>query len=139
MNPRPKYKTKQREVILDYLRTVPGVHLTASEVFEHFSGSATPIGQATVYRQLDSLVEEGMLNKYIIDEKSPACFEYVGSSVHEPGAFCFHCKCESCGKLIHLHCEELEGIKAHLASHHGFSLDPMRTVFYGLCENCRKA
>ena len=31
---------------------------------------------------------------------------------------------------------ELEGIDAHLADKHGFSLNPSRTVFYGLCADC---
>ena len=54
--------------------------------------------------------------------------------------FLFHkwngCKCEKCGKLTHMHCEELEGIGEHLYEHHGFVLNPLRTVFYGVCEDC---
>ena len=45
-------------------------------------------------------------------------------------------KCEKCGKLIHLHCDELEEIQTHILKEHRFKMDPMRTVFYGLCENC---
>ena len=44
--------------------------------------------------------------------------------------------CEKCGKLIHLHCEELEGIGEHLLKDHGFTLNSMRTVLYGICEDC---
>ena len=139
MNPRPKYKTRQREVILSYLETLPGEHFTAGDVYSHFNGCGSSKGQATIYRQLESLVDEGLLNKYIIDEKSPACFEYVGESSHVQESVCFHCKCTSCGRLIHLHCDELEGIKSHLLEHHGFALDPLRTVYYGLCEDCAKA
>ena len=36
MNSRSKYKTKQREILLDYLESVPGVHITASDVCEYF-------------------------------------------------------------------------------------------------------
>ena len=139
MNQRPKYKTKQRDQLLSYLETVPGRHITAGDVCEAFRQDGAPIGQSTVYRQLESLVGEGILNKYIIDEKSPACFEYVRSASHEGPGTCFHCKCEQCGKLIHLHCEELEEIRSHLQGEHGFRLDPRRTVFYGLCEACQRA
>ena len=34
MNSRSKYKTKQREILLSYFETVPGVHVTASDVCE---------------------------------------------------------------------------------------------------------
>ena len=137
MNTRPKYKTRQREKLISYLETVQGAHITAGDVCQAFSREGSAIGQATVYRQLESLVEEGILNKYIIDEKSPACFEFVQPKSHRGPGTCFHCKCEKCGKLIHLHCEELDEIQGHLLGEHGFQLDPRRTVLYGLCEGCR--
>ena len=137
MNSRSKYRTKQREILLGYLETVPGVHITAGDVYEYFKSQGAPIGQSTIYRQLESLVDEGIINKYIIDANTPACFEYVGADSHEDAEVCFHCKCEKCGKLIHLHCEELEEIQSHLSQEHGFRLDPIRTVFYGLCDGCR--
>lgn len=139
MNARPKYKTKQRDRLISYLETVPGQHITAGDVCEAFRQDGASIGQSTVYRQLESLVGEGVLNKYIIDEKSPACFEYVRSASHQGPGTCFHCKCEKCGRLIHLHCEELEEIRNHLLGEHGFRLDPRRTVFYGICEACQQA
>lgn len=133
-----KYKTKQREELIEYLETVPGEHITVTDVCDHFKGKGLPIGQTTVYRQLERMVDEGLVGKYIIDNGTSACFEYLGADAHEGAPVCFHCKCEQCGVLIHLHCEELSGIAGHLLEEHGFALNPMRTVFYGLCEDCRK-
>ncbi len=137
MNVKPKYRTKQREILMRYLETMPGVHITASDVCAHFKEQGSSIGQSTVYRQLENLVDEGVLNKYIIDANSPACFEYVEEKDHCDETSCFHCKCEVCGKLIHLHCDELVGIQKHIDATHGFAIDPMRTVFYGVCADCR--
>lgn len=134
-----QYKTKQREALLSYLMTVPGEHVTAADVCSHFRERGASIGTATVYRHLESLVDEGLVSKYIIDGASPACFEYLGAEhPHGRDEICFHCKCEKCGTLIHLHCDELAGIGAHLAAHHGFAINPMRTVFYGICDACRE-
>ena len=36
INSRSKYKTKQREILLDYFKSVPGVHITASDVCDYF-------------------------------------------------------------------------------------------------------
>ena len=138
MATRTKYKTKQRETLLAYLETVRGVHITANDVCSYLKTQGAPIAQSTVYRQLEGLVNDGLLNKYIIDANSPACFEYVGPEVHSGTEVCFHCKCEKCGVLIHLHCDEMKEIQQHLAAQHGFRMDPLRTVFYGLCENCAK-
>ncbi len=137
MNSRAKYHTKQRDLLLQYLSNEPGIHTTASDVCTYLRQQGMPIGQSTVYRQLESLVAEGVVRKYIIDASSPACFEYVGEAAREGADSCFHCKCERCGALIHLHCDELAAVRSHLFDAHGFRLDPLRTVFYGLCENCK--
>jgi len=134
-----QYKTRQRDEILSYLRSIPGEHVTAGDICAHFRERDRAIGTATVYRQLDKLVSEGLLNKYFIDESTGACFEYVDSRDHRQGGPCYHCKCEKCGRLIHLGCEELSHIQRHLEEEHGFTLDPLRTVFYGVCQDCRAA
>ncbi len=131
-----RYKTKQKDRLLAYLKETAGHHVTAADVCEHFKSEGGSIGQSTVYRQLESLVDQGLVNKYIFDAGTPACFEYVGSENHVSEETCFHCKCEKCGKLIHLNCEELMSIESHLASRHGFKIDPLRTVLYGLCDEC---
>ena len=136
MTSRSKYNTKQRSILLDYLKTIPGVHITAGDVCRYFRSNEIPIGQATVYRQLESLVDEGVIKKYNIDGSSAACFEYTGQDGHTDGESSYHCKCEKCGKLIHLHCGGLDEIQTHLSTEHRFKLDPVRTVFYGICEDC---
>lgn len=136
MNGRSKYRTKQREMLLGYIESRPGVHITAGDVCEYFRSQGAPIGQSTVYRQLESLVDEGVITKYVVDGTSSACYEYVGADSHADAEVCYHCKCEKCGRVIHLHCEEIEAITEHLLTDHSFKLDPLRTVFYGLCERC---
>ena len=132
-----RYKTKQREELLGYLKTLRGTHVTAGELSDHFRTCENPIGKATVYRTLEQFVEEGIVYKYIIDAGNSACYEYVPEEEHDHAGMCFHCKCEKCGKLIHMHCDELKEIQRHLMTDHQFRLDPLRTVFYGLCEECK--
>ena len=135
---RTVYKTRQRERLLAYLASLQGKHFTVSDVCEHFRSEGDAIGMTTVYRQVERMVDEGIVQKYNIDANTPACFEYIGESGDtEDASFCFHCKCENCGTLIHLRCEEIEAFLSHLSVHHRFTLDPVRTVLYGLCEKCR--
>ena len=42
------------------------------------------------------------------------------------------------GKLIHMHCDELPELQKHILQHHGFAIDPVRTIFYGVCSDCAK-
>lgn len=138
MGDKGQYKTRQREEVLAYLRSASGQHVTANELCSYFKLQGRPMGTATVYRQLERMVDEGLVSKYIIDANTPACFEYTGRDSHVHEGPCFHCKCESCGKLFHIHCDELECLAGHLSAEHGFTVDPMRTVFYGVCGECRR-
>ena len=130
-----QYKTKNKQLLLDYLRNTAGKHVTVQDICDHFKAQGASMGTTTVYRQLERLVEEGRVNKYIVDGSNAAYFEYVDHD-HCGEETCFHCKCEKCGQLIHLHCHELEAIQKHIFAHHGFQLDSLKTVFYGVCEAC---
>lgn len=151
MNKKSQYNTRQHNEVLEYLKSVKGQHVTAAEVYEHLSAvkecesgdaasgaGSRKIGQATVYRQLERLVEEGFADKYIIDQNTPACFEYIDRD--ECGEkLCVHGKCLKCGRLFHLHCDELVDLREHLEKHHGFVPDFHHTVIYGLCEDCAES
>lgn len=130
------YKTKQLTELESYLMTVPGEHVTVGEICAHFKSKGETMGTATVYRHLERMIQEGKVAKYSVDGTTGACFEYLSGdkNCHKP--VCYHCKCEECGRLIHLQCGELNEIRNHLLEHHGFTVDPMRTVFYGICEEC---
>ena len=139
MGVKVQYRTRQREEILTYLKTVPGKHVTAADVRNHFQAQSVSVGQTTIYRQLEKLVDEGLLKKYFIDEHSSACFEYVDADQHCHSNPCYHCKCEKCGKLIHMDCHEVAELQEHFMDHHHFKINPLRTVFYGLCAECLRS
>ena len=131
-----QYKTHQRDEMIDCIRQMPRGHFTAADLADRLKSQGSSIGTTTVYRHLERLCEEGILIRHYIDENTPVCYEYTG---HAGTESCWHCKCTECGRLIHLHCDELEAIQSHLLEHHGFTLNPMRTVFYGLCGDCSSA
>ena len=129
------YKTRQQELLFSYLSEMQGKHFTAEDVRAHFEEKKISIGIATIYRQLEKLVNEGKIQKYFIDDHSAACFEYSGEECNQSEQH-FHLKCELCGRLIHLECDELQDLGSHLKTEHGFVINPLRTVFYGVCTDC---
>ena len=132
------YKTKQMTEILTFLKSVQGRHVTVNEICDFFREKGISVGTTTIYRHLEKMVKEGLAAKYVVDGSSSACFEYLGAEEHCHKISCFHCKCEKCGKLIHIQCDEIECLSRHMTEHHDFQLDPKRTVFYGICNECRK-
>ncbi len=136
MSNKAQYQTKQRDILLAYLESMSGQHITVNDVCEYFKAEGKSIGTTTVYRHLEKMVDQGVVTKYVIDAGSPACFEFIGTDSHYEDGICYHCKCEVCGKLEHMHCEELPQVQMHIKEHHGFTINPKRTVFYGICDSC---
>ena len=130
------YQTKQMIEILTYLKSVPGVHITASDIYKYFKDQNITIGLTTIYRQLDKLVEQNQVAKYVIDGSTSACYEYLGSKNTSDLCMAFHCKCQKCNKVIHLDCKEVLHFGQHLLLKHNFKLDYKHTVFYGICKDC---
>lgn len=135
MNKRKNYSTKHNDELISYLKEHKNEHLTVSQIFNGLTESGVSIGYSTVYRQIEKLVESKSVIKYVIDNTSSACFEYIGDE-SEPDESVYHLKCESCGKIIHLTCNEINEFENHICAHHNFTVDPTKTVFYGICGSC---
>ena len=132
-----KYKTKQMTELLDFLQSVKGSHVTVSDINNYFREKDIDVGMTTIYRNLEKLVSEGVVAKYVVDGTSSACIEYIGDLHNDAETSCYHCKCEVCGKIIHLQCDEVEHLREHICEHHNFIIDSKRTVFYGVCSQCK--
>lgn len=135
MNQISHYKTRQKEEVLAYMESMKGVHVTVNDIAGHFKRQGVAVGVTTIYRHLEKLVADGVVKKYTIDGAGGACFEYTGGPGGQPEQ-CFHLKCESCGELVHFHCEEIAGLQRHMREDHGFVINALKTVYYGVCSHC---
>lgn len=127
------YKTKQRDLVLSCIAETQGRHFTADDIAEMLDKKGTHVGKTTVYRHLDRFLAEAIIRKYTLGDKNCACYQYISDKSCEH----FHLKCTKCGKLIHADCDFLDKLSAHIEAHHDFLIDGSRTVFYGLCTDCR--
>lgn len=129
------YKTRQREIILNYLKNNSGEHSTVHDIMDYLYKQKLSVGQTTVYRYLDRLVAAGEVRRYPSPDGA-TCYQYVVEQ--EACHSHYHLKCTDCGRLIHLECAAVEQLASHIADEHGFKLDGCMTVFYGRCCDCRK-
>ena len=113
------YRTKNREALLAYLRSREGEHVTVSEIHDHFRQTGSSMGVATIYRQLEQLVSEGQMRKYVVESSSAACFEYIGA--RQGCARFIHCKCGKCGKILHIDQSEIQEMTRLLEERSGFT------------------
>ena len=130
------YKTRQREVILNYLVENKNNHVTVGKISDFLESNGNHVGVTTIYRHLDKLLEQGLVKKYTVDGTTSACFQYSGDE--ERCDFHYHLKCNKCGRLIHMDCSRISELCRHIMKSHGFSVDLCRTVFYGVCQDCKE-
>ena len=130
-----RYNTNQRKLIVAVIERNRGRQITAEEVHLELIREGSPVGKATVYRHFERLEKEGLLIRYAPVEGAGACWEYAGEPGEVPAHY--HMKCESCGKLFCLDCTFLDTISNHFSEHHKFVLNRFRTVFFGICSECR--
>ena len=129
-----KYKTKQRDLILNYLIQNQDKHVTADNIIEYLKENNTPVGKSTVYRYLDALIEQNAIRKYHMEDGTSACYQLASQN---PSCIeHYHFKCNKCGDLLHVSCDTIKSISSHIYEEHDFVLDSSKTVFYGRCGKC---
>lgn len=118
--------TKYGKIIADVV-TSSHDHPTAEEIYLQIRESGIPISLATVYNNLKTLVEEGVLRKLTLDG-SPDRFD--GAGCHQ------HLICEKCGRVKDVRIRDLTEI---LTEDTGCEVHSYDLHIQYLCEDCRKA
>ena len=129
-----RYNTKNEKAILSYLASVKDSFVTANQVSEYMESQHISMSHTTVYRQLGKLVSDGVVRKNTFIGSGVLCFQYVGPDKYKQGLPCL--KCEKCGEVQGLDCDELALVTKHILEIHAFQVDDSKTVFYGTCRMC---
>ncbi len=120
--------TRQRQAIRDAIAAA-GRPLLPQEVLEHAQRGAPGLGQATVYRALKALVEDGALQVVSLPGENPR-YEPAGHHHHH------HFQCTDCQRVYDVHA--CPGDLARLAPP-GFEVQDHELTLYGRCKDCRQA
>ena len=124
-----KYKTKQKEQILDIIRS-KSKEFTVKDLYHELNGE---IGMTTIYRLIDKLVDSEIINK-TIGKNNTVYYQYLESCDNDNH---FFLKCESCGTMEHIDCECIGELSEHISKEHSFSLTD-HIIINGICKNCGK-
>ncbi len=127
--------TKQKQIVIDFLKENRNTHLMPEQIIDGLKAQNKIVSQATVYRILNSLTEEGILRRYFIDEGQSACYQFIENN--EVCRAHYHLICSECGKVIHFQNREITSIKDEIFKEDEFIIDLKRVVFYGICKECQ--
>ena len=120
--------TPQRVLVWDVLRQ-SGSHMSAEEVCARVQERFPQVNMSTVYRTLELLVGLELVRETHLGP-TRRFFEVEEEVPHH------HLVCDLCGRVAHIHDEDLGDLRSVLCTEQGFTTREL-TVF-GRCRECRE-
>ena len=121
--------TKQLSIILDTIKRMPR-HFTAEDVYKEVKKENPSVGQATVFRNMNKMAEEGILLRIEVPGGASR-YELI-----EPKHY--HAKCMVCGNLFDVEMDYIPDLENKIKDAHGFVFSGHDIIFTGICSSCRK-
>ncbi len=120
--------TEQKKAVFEIIGKI-GIHKSAEEVKAELDAKGLSIGLATVYRNLNLLCEEGIIQRYVNDG-----FNYYDGnpSPHD------HLHCINCGSITDIEAPYNKGLDAKATKDTKAKILSHSATFEGICEKCMK-
>jgi Fur family peroxide stress response transcriptional regulator len=122
-------ETRQRNAILGLLRHTRS-HPTADQIYETIRKSIPNISKGTVYRNLQVLIDNGIVS--VLDIRGTLSRYEIKQETH------YHFRCEACGRVYDLDEPVDPGLDDRISKRTGFLVSGHQTEFRGRCADCRR-
>ncbi|MFW9902798.1 MAG: Fur family transcriptional regulator [Candidatus Thorarchaeota archaeon] len=120
--------TNQRVVILDFLKDNLN-HPTVEEIYEEVKQKLPRITKATVYKNLNVLVDNNLIKE--VNVKGVSRFEAKMDPHH-------HLICKTCGKIIDYKSKKLTDYALKIIEGQtDIIIESAETMFFGHCKSCK--
>jgi Fur family transcriptional regulator, ferric uptake regulator len=120
--------TPQRLMVITVLRHHSG-HLTAAEIHRRVTEAYPYVDISTVYRTMQVLKDLRLVTETDLGSADSA-FEWAGDDPHH------HLVCHSCGGVVRLQHEDMDGVATLLRDKYGFDADIDHFAIFGYCRAC---
>jgi len=118
--------SSQRTLILEYLHRVTS-HPTAAEVYEEVRQVLPDISFGTVYRNLNRLDDEGLIQAFKVGRAK----HFDGNADNH-----YHFLCRYCGKVEDIEMALVEDIVARAEDATDHEINGYELFFTGICQDC---
>ncbi len=125
----PRRQTRQRSAVLALLEDLDGFR-TAQDLHALLRQRGDAVGLATVYRALQALVDDGLVD-VLRGADGEAAYRRCSSPVHH-----HHLVCRSCGRTVEVADPPVERWAARVAAEHGFADVQHQLEVFGTCAAC---
>lgn len=121
--------TPPRRLVWSVLQNATG-HMTAEEIAARVEQLEEGVNLSSIYRSLALFAELDVVRESSFDTDGPGHWELSHPDDH------FHLMCRRCGAVEHHAGDQVEEIRNHLKSGHGFVAEQIDLVVSGLCARC---
>lgn len=121
--------TQERLVLFDEIFARHG-HIDAEDLLSGMLDRGVKISRATVYRNLDLLVECGLVHKYRLG-RNRFLFEHVHRGQKHD-----HLVCTECGRVAEFVSPGIAALQTEICRAHGFDPSQHTLQISGLCNDC---
>jgi Fur family ferric uptake transcriptional regulator len=132
MSPVRQRATRQGEAVREALRAQGGF-CSAQDVYSALRAEGGSVGLSTVYRHLQNLVEDGVVD-VIHTPDGEATYRFCGAPVH--GRHHHHLVCRECGRTEEIEGRSIERWAGDIAAKHGFTEVEHTVELFGRCPSC---
>ena len=105
-------------------------HFTAEEVYFEVKKDNPSVGQATVFRNMNKMAEEGILLR--IEVPGGASRYEMIAPKH------YHAKCMKCGNLFDVEMDYIPDLANRIKNANGFQFSGHDIIFTGICSSCSR-
>ena len=127
----PRRLSRQRSAVLTLLGELDGFR-SAQDLHALLRERGDSVGLATVYRSLQALVDDGLLD-VLRSPEGEASYRRCSPSHHH------HLVCRSCGLTVEVAAPPVERWTARIAAEHGFADVQHDLEVFGTCADCAAA
>jgi Fe2+ or Zn2+ uptake regulation protein len=123
--------TRQKQLLLNILREADRP-MSINELYIKLAAALPKIAKSTIYRNIDSLLEQNLIDKYHLNDNE--VFYKIKADSHEHKHFVI---CDNCKRIFDLpSCpiHELENVMEE----EGFIIKDHQIQINGICKSCAK-
>jgi Fur family ferric uptake transcriptional regulator len=124
--------TSERLALLEEIYRQHG-HIDAEEILAGLKASGQKVSRATVYRNLELLVECGLVQRQRLG-RNRFLYEHVHAGQNHD-----HLACRDCGRVVEFVSPSIQAMLNEICRAHGFSREARQIQIFSLCEACAQA
>ena len=118
-----EYETEQRKCLRSFFIRHLDRHFTAEELANNIDG----ISVSTVYRNINQMVEEGIIRRVQKNGQRKFLYQYIGKNECSEH---LHLKCNGCGRILHMNNKSAISVLDAVKSNFSFEVDKTATILY---------